>query len=36
MLNDEFAGVSLMYQAIHGEEDRRGTPNPFNNQQNFY
>lgn len=23
ILNDEFAGLSLMYQAIHGEEDKR-------------
>ena len=28
ILNDEFAGVSLMYQAIQGEEDRRKPLNP--------
>lgn len=27
ILNDEYAGVSLMYQAIHGEEDKRQLPN---------
>lgn len=30
ILNDEFAGVCLMYQAIHGEEDKKGQPNPMN------
>ena len=29
ILNDEFAGVSLMYQAIHGEEDKKHFPNPI-------
>lgn len=33
ILNDEFAGVSLMYQAIHGEEDRKHMPNPVDNQK---
>lgn len=28
ILNDEFAGVSLMYQAIQGEEDKRKPLNP--------
>ena len=28
ILNDEFAGLSLMYSAIHGEEDKKNTPNP--------
>ena len=28
LINDEFAGVSLMYQAIHGEEDKKGQLNP--------
>ena len=28
ILNDEFAGVSLMYQAISGEEDKRKPLNP--------
>ena len=29
ILNDEFAGISLMYQAIHGEEDKKNMPNPI-------
>ena len=33
ILNDEFAGVSLMYQAIHGEEDKKHIPNPVDNQK---
>ena len=28
LLNDEFAGVSLMYAAIHGEEDKKGMLDP--------
>ena len=28
ILNDEFAGLSLMYSAIQGEEDKKGMPNP--------
>ena len=28
ILNDEYAGVSLMYQAIHGEEDKKNALNP--------
>ena len=28
IINDEFAGISLMYQAIHGEEDKKFMPNP--------
>ena len=31
ILNDEFAGVSLMYAAIHGEEDKKKLPNPIDN-----
>ena len=33
VLNDEFAGVSLMYQAIHGEEDKKNMLNPIDNQK---
>lgn len=33
ILNDEFAGVSLMYQAIHGEEDKKHMSNPIDNQK---
>ena len=29
IINDEFAGISLMYQAIHGEEDKKNMPNPI-------
>ena len=28
LLTDEFAGLCLMYQAIHGEEDKQKMPNP--------
>lgn len=28
LLNEEFAGVSLSYMAIHGEEDKKGMLNP--------
>ena len=28
LLNEEFAGVSLMYAAVHGEEDKKGMLNP--------
>ena len=28
VLNDEFAGLTLMYEAIHGGEDKKFTPNP--------
>ena len=30
ILNDEFAGLNLMYSAIQGEEDKKGMPNPEN------
>ena len=33
ILNDEFAGLTLMYQAIHGGEDKKNTPNPADNQK---
>ena len=28
ILTDEYAGLCLMYQAIHGEEDKKKMPNP--------
>ena len=28
ILTDEFAGLSLMYAAIHGEEDKKNMINP--------
>ena len=33
ILNDEFAGFSLMYQAIHGEEDKKPLSNPIENDK---
>ena len=28
VLTDEFAGLCLMYRAVHGEEDKKDMPNP--------
>ncbi len=33
ILNDEFAGLTLMYSAIHGEEDKKNMPNPAKQEQ---
>ena len=33
ILNNEFAGLCLMYQAIHGEEDKKFMPNPADEEQ---
>lgn len=33
VLNDEFAGLTLMYSAIHGEEDKKFMPNPQDEEQ---
>lgn len=33
ILNDEFGGLCLVYEAIHGEEDKKFMPNPNNEQQ---
>ena len=33
VLTDEFAGLTLMYQAIHGGEDKKGMPNPADQEQ---
>ena len=33
ILNDEFAGLTVMYSAIHGEEDKKNTPNPAKQEQ---
>lgn len=33
ILNDEFAGLSLMYSAIHGEEDKKNMPNPADQEK---
>lgn len=27
LLNDEFAGLTLMYSAVHGEDDKKNSPN---------
>lgn len=32
ILTDEYAGLCVMYQAIHGEEDKKGMPNPADNE----
>lgn len=34
VLNDEYAGLCLMYAAIHGEEDKKDMPNPLD-QEDF-
>ena len=33
ILNDEFAGLTVMYSAIHGEEDKKNAPNPAKQEQ---
>lgn len=33
ILSDEFAGLCLMYSAIHGEEDKKFMPNPNDEEQ---
>lgn len=33
ILNEEYAGLSLMYIAIHGEEDKKKMPNPTDEEQ---
>lgn len=33
ILSDEFAGLCLMYSAIHGEEDKKGMPNPADEER---
>ena len=33
ILNDEFAGLTLMYTAIHGGEDKKKLLNPIENDQ---
>jgi hypothetical protein len=33
ILTDEFAGLCLMYQAIHGEEDKKNMLNPRDQKQ---
>jgi hypothetical protein len=33
ILTDEYAGLCLMYQAIHGEEDKKDMMNPKDQAQ---
>ena len=33
ILNDEFAGLSVSYMAIHGEEDKKKMPNPSDEER---
>ena len=33
ILSDEFAGLCLMYSAVHGEEDKKFMPNPNDEEQ---
>ena len=33
ILTDEYAGLCLMYQAVHGEEDKKHMPNPNDEAQ---
>ena len=33
ILTDEFAGLCLMYEAVHGEEDKKFMPNPADEEQ---
>lgn len=33
ILNDEFGGLTMMYMAIHGEEDKKTQPNPADQEQ---
>ena len=33
ILTDEYAGLCLMYSAIHGEEDKKQMPNPVDEEQ---
>ena len=33
IINDEYAGFTLMYQAIHGDEDKKNMSNPIENDK---
>ena len=33
ILTDEFAGLCLIYRAVHGEEDKKNMPNPADEEQ---
>ena len=32
-INEEFQGFTLMYQVIHGDEDKKNLPNPIENEK---
>lgn len=33
LLGDEFGGLCMFYEAVHGEEDKKGMPNPQDEEQ---
>lgn len=33
ILTDEYAGICLMYTAVHGDEDKKNMPNPMDEEQ---
>jgi hypothetical protein len=33
ILTDEYAGLCVMYKAIHGEEDKKGMLNPADEEE---
>lgn len=33
ILNDEYAGLCMLYRAVHGEEDKKNMPNPEDDEQ---
>lgn len=33
VIDDEYAGISLIYNTVHGEEDKKGQLNPANNEK---
>ena len=33
LLTDEYGGICIQYEAIHGEEDKKGMPNPMDEEQ---
>ena len=32
-MGDEYAGVCLLYRAVHGEEDKKRMPNPIDDEK---
>ena len=32
ILNSEYAGICMIYSAIHGDEDKKGMPNPIDEE----